>query len=185
MKTVFELSPREIEEAITAYVEKKTGREVVRVSLFPKTERSDEAPATFANVECVPAQDDAQPDEWAEDMLQRSVEKAVMELAEAAGIPAKACQVNRECEDFVTKAELPAGTRALWIEGWGVTKAPLAEWPKALARKLDQARPKKGRGGGKARSKPKSTASAAADVLGGSGGALDRSGGLSGGVGDV
>lgn len=104
------------------------------------------------------------------------------------GAPAAAPEVRygrptRDLVDFITGKPIPSGVECLWVEGRGVTQVLQAEWPENLRTETD------GNFFAAARAQPSAssaakTRSTAADILGGSGGHLDRSDGLAGGLED-
>jgi hypothetical protein len=80
---------------------------------------------------------------------------------------ASVARASRECADTFTGDAIVHGEELVWIEGVGVTRAPLEKWPAELREKL-KLEPSEGQ--------------TAADVLGGGGGVLDRSAALSSGI---
>jgi hypothetical protein len=104
-----------------------------------------------------------------EEVLAEEEMLSIIDRINGAGMQAAFARAQRVSRDSFTGEELPRHASLIWIEGVGVTRAPLEKWPSDLREKLGI---KKG-----------SEARTAADILGGGGdGPIDRLDALSRGM---
>ena len=98
------------------------------------------------------------------------------------GVSFKQSKAARDTFDVFTNNSIETGTSCIWIAGVGITAAHPDRWPELLREKLG---PEMRRDTLEHLGLEKKQASAAADILGGSGGATDRGSALGGALEDV